>query len=393
MTKKEKLNSPLKLNDTDRNLAPDLGRGFMLLLIVIAHAPFYLYTAGPGIISRPFGESLIDHIVNFIGVLFVDSRSFPMFAALFGYGLAFMVKKRTEKGVAEELIKKSLRRRSWFLLLFGFIHFVFIGGADILGLYGFSGLLISWLLFSSGKIQLRTLIIVGVAYFIIIPVSWFMLIMTSGGASMQVGLTAEHTYFGLVIEHTMAFPFVILVQLSMYPMLLAILIGVWVAGKQWLDQPYRFRQTLKRIAIWGLMISVVGGFPLALVSVQLWEPSLEVLSLSVILHIITGLAGGFAYTAIIALISINARNKIPKTAWFLSAVGKRSLTFYLYQEALLVVLLSPVAFGLGSEFDATGVFILAILIWISGVLLASWLENRKWPGPADALLRRLIYRK
>lgn len=376
----------------ERNLAPDLGRGFMLLLIVIAHAPIYLYTAEPVVISRPLGMNLIDDIVNFVGLLFVDNRAYPMFAALYGYGLASMVRRQLAKGVPAEQVKRLLRRRSWLLIVFGFLHFVVIGGADILGLYGFSGLLLGWLLFRSGKAKIRTLVGVSLFYFVVIPLSWF-LVTTTMGAGMAIGLTASHTYFGLVLEHTIAYPFVILTQLFIYPMLLAILIGVWVASKQWLDQPDHFRLILKKIAASGILLSIAGAIPLALVGVQLWEPSLEILSLAVVVHIFTGLAGGFGYTALISLFSISARQTAPRTSWLLAAVGKRSLTFYIYQELLLVIILSPVAFGYGGATNSTGVFMIAILIWLSGVGIAALLEQKKLPGPADALLRKLIYRQ
>lgn len=376
----------------ERMLAPDLGRGFMLLLIVIAHAPLFLFNAEPVVFSRPLGVNWLDHLVNFMGIVFVDNRAFPMFAVLFGYGLAFMVKRQLSKGVPEDQVKRLLRRRSWFLIAFGFFHFVVIGGADILGLYGFSGLLIGWLLFKSGKVTLRTLFGVSLFYFIVIPLSWAAMITTADGTGLDASLRPDHTYAGLVLEHTMAFPFVILFQLILYPMLLVILVGVWLAGKRWLEQPDQYRSPLRKIAVYGTGISIVGAIPLALAGVDLWNPSLEWLSAAVILHIFTGLAGGFGYTAFFALFSISARQKVPKITRLLAATGKRSLTFYLYQEAMLVIILSPVAFGVGGMLSSTGVFVVAILIWLTALLLGGILEKKGLPGPADWWLRKLVYR-
>ncbi|MED1606867.1 DUF418 domain-containing protein [Cytobacillus kochii] len=381
------------LGNDKRSLAPDLGRGFMLLLIVIAHAPMYLYTAEPAIFSRPFGENLMDDLVNFFGLLFIDNRAFPMFAFLFGYGMVLMINRQRQRGVSDLNIKKVLRRRSWFLILFGFIHFVFIGGADILGLYGFSGLLITWLLFKSEKIKLRTLILISFGYFIIIPLSWFGMIIYSGGAGLQEGLNPSYTYMTIVVEHSIAFPFVVLTQLLLYPMLLVILVGIWMAGEGWMDRPDKHQSKLKKFAILGIVISVIGALPLALIGIRLWDPALEWLSFAVVLHILTGIAGGLGYTALIALVSIKAQDKLPKISLTIAALGKRSLTFYIYQEGLLVLLLSPVAFGLGRYLNSTGVFLIAIIIWVTGVIFAVILERKGLSGPLDLWLRHLTYRK
>jgi len=42
---------------------------------------------------------------------------------------------------------------------------------------------------------------------------------------------------------------------------------------------------------------------------------------------ITGILGGFGYTALIALCTTTIKKAIPKVTWALSSVGKRSLTF------------------------------------------------------------------
>jgi uncharacterized membrane protein YeiB len=72
----------------ERSLAPDLARGFMLLLIAMAYAPVYLFNVEPGVYTHPAGGDLLDKAVHFLSLIFLDSRAYPMFAALFGYGMA-----------------------------------------------------------------------------------------------------------------------------------------------------------------------------------------------------------------------------------------------------------------------------------------------------------------
>lgn len=114
--------------------------------------------------------------------------------------------------------------------------------------------------------------------------------------------------------------------------------------------------------------------------------------MAAVLHMFTGLAGGFGYTALFAILSISPYNNSQTATKLLTSVGKRSLTFYLYQETMLVILLSPVALGLGGVINGAGAFGIAILIWVSGIILAVLLERKSLQGPADALLRKLVYK-
>lgn len=376
----------------ERMLAPDLGRGFMLLLIVVAHAPMYLFTADSFLITRPPGEHWLDDVVNFLGLLFVDNRAYPMFAVLFGYGLAAMVKRQLAAGEPEERVKRLLRRRAWYLVLFGAVHFVVIGGADVLGLYGVSALLAGSLLFRSNRAKARAIVWVGLAYLALMPLIWVVVMPISSGDMSFVHLTASHTYLRVAMENLIMYPIVIAFQMLLFPMVLPILVGIWLAGKKWLEHPEQYRRLLKRIAFGGILISAIGALPLALTGARLWEPAPALLDWGVVLALLSGLAGGFGYTALIALASLSARSVAPKLTSWLAAVGKRSLTFYLYQEALLVILLSPVALGFGGKFSGAGIFATSVVIWAVGVALAAWMEKRGVRGPADTLLRKLVYR-
>ncbi|MCR2806969.1 DUF418 domain-containing protein [Paenibacillus soyae] len=341
--------------------------------------------------TRPLGENALDDIVNLFGLLFVDNRAYPMFAALFGYGLASVAARQLDKGIPEVEVKRLLRRRSWLLIIFGFIHLVFIGGADILAAYGVSGLILGSLLFKSNKTQIRVLFMTGLVYLFLIPPAWNMLYPILTGEEMNIGLTPSHTYFLLASEHAMAFPIMLLMNLLLFPMLLIITAGIWSARKRWLDRPDLFRPQLKRIALGGIFISLIGALPYALVGANMWKPESGLVGWLLAIHILSGIAGGLGYSALIALFSLSARRTAPKLAGLLASVGKRSLTFYIYQEAILILLLSPVALGLGGELNSAGAFATAVLIWLSGLGIAAWLEKRGWNGPADALLRWFTY--
>ncbi|GAB2559385.1 DUF418 domain-containing protein [Gracilibacillus alcaliphilus] len=368
----------------ERLLAPDLARGFMLLIIALAHAPLLL--------DRQDGGGVIDKAVNFVSILFVDNRGLPLFAILLGYGLAMMVNRQLSAGTLEVESKRLLRRRGSFLLLFGFVHTVIIGGIDILAFYGFSTLLIGWILFRQNRVLNRAILLVSLFFLFLLPVVWIGMahVMNASGVSMEtLGQSNSESYIETTLFNLISFPFMILIQLFMYPMLLPILIGVWAARHNLLLVGNR--KHLVRIAVIGTSISILGGLPLALDGTPLWSSSPTIEGLFIALQMITGLAGGIGYAAIFGLIgSFVSRTGLMVRS--LTALGQRSLTFYVFIEALLVITLSPVGFGLGRVLHSTGAVIIAVFVWLTSLLLAMMMEYKGMRGPLDALLRRLIYR-
>lgn len=117
----------LETAQTKRALSLDLARGFMLFLIILSHIPLFLYTIEPGVITKVSGSTAFDHFLNFLMEIIVDNRARPLFAILFGYGLVMIYRKQSErKGAAEA--KRLIKRRCWYLILFGAILAGVAGG-------------------------------------------------------------------------------------------------------------------------------------------------------------------------------------------------------------------------------------------------------------------------
>ncbi|MBW9235374.1 hypothetical protein JQK62_24870, partial [Leptospira santarosai] len=95
-----------------------------------------------------------------------------MFAVLLGYGLVLSFESRISRGKKGRDAVKTIRRRSWYLILFGIMLAVFIGGQDILMAYGLAGLLVSWLLTRETKALICTFIIITLFYCLSTPIIW-----------------------------------------------------------------------------------------------------------------------------------------------------------------------------------------------------------------------------
>jgi uncharacterized protein len=145
---------------------------------------------------------------------------------------------------------------------------------------------------------------------------------------------------------------------------------------------------LKIIATIGITVSIIGAIPLVMIS-KVWEPSYFVAGVIWGVHIITGMGAGIGYAALFGVIG----NTIKKPNWItnlLTSLGKRSLTFYVLNETLLVLLLSPVALDLGGTLNNLGGFLIAICVWMITVLIAYIFEKHNIQGPLENLMRRLV---
>ncbi|GAB6926609.1 DUF418 domain-containing protein [Paenibacillus sp. JCM 10914] len=377
---------PAPVTDKNRSLAPDLARGFMLLLIAMAYAPTYLFNVEVGLYTHPAGGGLPDKFVHVMSLLFLDSRAYPMFSVLFGFGMAALVVRQRSAGLPDPEIRRLVRRRGLFLLLFGFVHGVLVYGGEILGPYGIATLLLGWLLFRQDRALKKAVLIMAP---ILVLTAWVLgIFMVTNDVMAPV---PDYSIAGL-IERIFSYPFAILFSLVLFPILLIIVIGMWAGRRGILFKPESHVSLLKKVAFIGIPISVAGALPITLTEIGWWAPGVEISGLMFGVQVLTGMFGGIGYAAVFGLISIRIQRNPGVVARMLAAAGKRSLTCYVLQSTLIAVVLSEPLFGLGGKIHSAGAALVAIGAWGVSVLFATYLEKRNQRGPLDVLLRRLVYR-
>ncbi|PFY15700.1 DUF418 domain-containing protein [Bacillus toyonensis] len=374
-----------------RAVSLDLARGTMLLLIVLAHAPLYLYAADPGIMHRVESSSFFDQIVNLFGIFIIDNRARAMFAVLLGYGLVLAFEGQISKGKNEIQAVKIVRKRSLYLILFGIVLAVLIGGQDILMAYGLAGIFVSPLLKCKMKTLIRTFIIIAILYTIFIPIIWGLNMQSIGDYGFSPDVSAKDTYLSTTMTRLLFFPIIPVLIHFMFPILPSVILGLWIAKYKLLIKPEQQLKKLYFITTIGLAISLIGALPLSFIG-TIWYPTVFTAGMINGIHILTGIAGGLAYATGFGIIGSRLKN----SGYFslaLIALGKRSLTFFVLNEALLVIFLSPVAFDLGGHVSNAFAALIAICIWISSVIVALIMEKNNLNGPLEILLRRLVYKK
>lgn len=374
-----------------------MARGFMLLLIGLVHAPLYMMgtVAGPDGYARD-GSSADDITGSFL-LLFAESRSFPLFALLFGYGLVLATRRRLDSGVPDRGVRALVRRRGGWLMLFGLGVALLVTPIEILGAYGLAAILLAPLL-----TRRSTTAPLKVAAFLA-PVAVLGVLVVVAFESSQ---PPEESSAGLLLGYgvvesivrLIAWIMAIVINLIGYPVVICVVLGIWAARRRLLEDPDSNRRLLVRIAAIGLPIALLGAAPI--IAVEAGAMGSEHTYWATVVHILTGPAGGFAYAALFALAGgrisarVAARGRAPRGPLLagLVAVGQRSLTSYIVIETVIVVSMSGVLVGLGDTVSLTGAAGVAVAAWFIAMLLATVLHRAGKQGPAETLLRNRVNR-
>lgn len=355
----------------------------MLAAIALANVMIYLYDRPYGLRHHIVEGGLLDQVVTAVLTATVDARAYPMFAVLYGYGLARIIATRTGRGWSDVQVRSYLRRRSVGLILIGAVHALLAFSGDILGWYGLLGLLLAGA--SMRWSDRRLLITAGLT---LPPAA-----LVQGLIYADPGIRLDRAVFWSVaideplvamvwrgVEWLMA-PFGLLAVIP------ALLVGLVAGRRDMLTAVMARRRRLGLVAISGIAIGWLGGLPMALATAHILElPAGSEVAFSA-LHILTGVPAGLGAAALAGWLCGHHRFAGSRVARALQATGARSLTCYLAQSVVFAALLPAWALGLGAALGTAAAAGLALLTWLASVALASVLEHRERHGPAESLLR------
>ena len=397
--------------------APDVARGFMLLLIALANVGFWV--AGP----EGRGPSTADRTWAFIRALFIDQRAYPLFALLFGFGLATMVNRRMASGIdaycqqltgglrapsAAELdqareqavidARRLVRRRGLWMVLFGLIHGAFFP-SEIIGTYGIVAVVFAgWFAHKHHKRQLAVCALVLLSQFV--PVVLAMLFGSGGEAAASGAAAAAPTGAGesvasalpWFVTNVFGWFFTALSAAFTTMILPAAFLGARLADTDLIAHPERHRGLLTVAGIGGLALGALGALHQLLVPLTSAQPW----AVDSALIMVLGLAGGCGWLAVLALYAggPTADNRLTGLKRLLSNVGRRSMTAYLSQTAMFagIFVIAPRLTGRSVSPGLVASAAVAVMVWLTTVVLCAVLERLGMPGPFESLLRIAVAR-
>ena len=401
--------------------APDVARGFMLLLISLANVGFWV--AGP----EGRAPSTADRTWAFIRALFIDQRAYPLFALLFGFGLATMVNRRMASGIdaycqqltgglrapsAAELdqareqaavdARRLVRRRGLWMVLFGLIHGAFFP-SEIIGTYGIVAVVFAgWFAHKHHKRQLAVCALV--LLFQIVTVVLAMLFGPGGeaaasGAAVPVPAAAptgagESVASALpwFVTNVNEWFFTALGAAFTTMILPAAFLGARLADTDLIAHPERHRGLLTVAGIGGLALGALGALHELLVPLtgaQSWAADSALIA-------VLGLAGGCGWLAVLAMYAggPTSDNRLTGLKRLLSNVGCRSMTAYLSQTVMFagIFVIAPRLTGRSVSLGLAASAAVAVMVWLTTVVLCAVLERLGMPGPFEVLLRAAVAR-
>lgn len=384
-------------SQTTRILAPDLARGLALFSIAWANIATAWSVVNPNVLGWEHGGvingSVLDQITVVLSAMFAHVRGLPMFTMLLGFGVGLIAVSLSKRGYPAKNARFVLWRRYGLLALFGAIHCVLLFFGDIMFLYGLLAMILIAMLTLRNKTLLWIAGILATLHVIlnagiVVAVSLATGPVAYGAMILDVNSYGEYVQENLrwLGMYVAALPFS---ALSMLPLLI---LGFVAARIGVHHQVERYSRTLKIWAGIAIVIVIGVGLPWGLASIGfLPEQYASVFSA---LNQTVGYFSGPGIAAIVLLVAQPLQRRgsdLPLPVVMVAALGKRSMSGYLFQSFVFVPLMLPFTLNVGAGAGAFQLMLWALGVWLLSVLLAYGLERAGLPGPFEWAHRRLAY--
>ncbi|XKO56054.1 DUF418 domain-containing protein [Lysinibacillus fusiformis] len=374
----------------DRLATLDILRGISLLGILLVNM-YAFYLPMPHIDLASWFTTPSDIVWQKNLDIYVQGSFYPLFAMLFGYGLAMQWQKAQSR--EQNFYTLGLRRLS-VLFAFGLIHAVLIWWGDILMVYAFCGVFLVlllrlspiWLLISAiimnGLMQVFMLFVLGIMEFntkvddYLDIVSVEKAITAYGTGNWLDAFMQRLTDLSMQASIGMWFA-------ALFTILPYMLIGAAASKWRLVERAKELKWLWLALALAGLIIGItIKSLPIMLTRTYLLD-YLKVYIGGPILSV--------GYNAVIVLLCLLPI--VPKLLSPFGKIGRMSLTMYILQSIIGTCLFYQFGFGWYGKISVeTGVFIAFGIIVVQMIIAEIWLS--KWKqGPLEALWRKLTYKE
>ena len=375
----------------ERIISIDVMRGFALLGIFVVNMLFF-HT--PYIYVNPYTwyQNPSDYETFKMIDIFVQGSVYPLFAMLFGYGLAMQFMKSEANG--RPFAKFAVRRLS-VLLLIGCIHAFLIWAGDILITYALAGFVLIlmirlkpiWLLLISVFLYLIPNGLLNVLVYLASLLDSDAMIIYTGIQEIEASIVAygQGSWGDIFSQRLADWLYMggngLMIISMLFTIVPFLLLGAAAAKWKLIE---RVRE-LKVYWIITVLVTLIAGTGIK------WLPYLSEANLFTmsIQDTFGGPLQAIAYAGIIALIcSIPIAAKILSP---ISKVGRMSMTTYLMQSIIATTIFYAYGFGLYGTIDiSTGTWMAVGIYALQIVFAEIWLMKFK-QGPVELLWRKLTY--
>ena len=373
-----------------RDIAPDVLRGFALLGILVVNIQFMGLNSDQGARGE-WTQGFANGSATFLIATLFAGKFYLLFSFLFGYSSNYVI--QNDRSNRARWIK-----RCFVLMAFGAFHFTFLWHGDIIFMYGLLGLLLTLFFFREDrtlKIWTRIVFLISTVLVVLVGALAFIaeyLLSEDLQISKESALD-QILRNGTFLESIPARLEVWLLSISSGIFLqgglafAAFLLGVRLARSNFLSSPIdkvANSRLIKKGLVFGLPIQVIAAVVL-LQNEQGAEPSESIYLIS--------LCASFVAAPLLSMFYVGVIRKLveerPHLVLWMNPAGKMSLTIYISQSVITSLIFSPWGLGLFQDLQTWQVFILAFGIWLLLSYFASqWLKKFD-QGPLEKLVSSL----
>ncbi len=374
--------------NVQRDIAPDVLRGFALLGILVVNIQFMGLNSSEGARGE-WTLGLANGSATFIIASIFAGKFYLLFSFLYGYSSNYII--RGERSNRTRWIK-----RCFALIALGALHFTFLWHGDIIFVYGLFGLLLTPFFFRKDKtlkIWTRVIFIVTSTFILLVGALLYVAERYFPEEGLQVPM--ESNLDSVLVDGSFIDSISARLELWVYGVttgiflqgglaFAAFLLGLRLARTQFLSSPIDTKKNsdlMKKGFVFGAPIQIIAA--LILVSnEQSAEPSEAIYILALFASFVAAPLMSMFY---IGLIRKLVEEKSHLVSWMKPA-GRMSLTVYISQSIITSMIFGPWGFGLFQDLQTWQVVLLAFGIWALLVYLATiWLKRFR-QGPLEQLV-------
>ncbi len=373
-----------------RDTAPDVLRGFALLGILVVNIQFMALNSDQGA-RGAWTQGFANGSATFLIAALFAGKFYLLFSFLFGYSSNYVI--RNDKSNRARWVK-----RCFVLIGLGAFHFTFLWHGDIIFLYGFFGLLLSFFFFRADRtLKIWSRIVFSISTFFIVLIGALAFIaenvLDEDLGSNTVSRLDEILVNGTFLDSIPARLEVWALSISLGIFLqgglafAAFLLGIRLARSNFLSTPIdkdANSRLMKKGLVLGLPIQIIAAVTL-LQNEQAAQPSESIYLIALFVSFVTAPLLSIFYVGIIRKL---VQEKPHLVLWMMPA-GKMSLTVYISQSVVTSLIFGPWGLGLFQDLQTWQVFLLAFAVWLFlSYLAAEWLKRFN-QGPLEKIVSSL----
>ena len=374
-----------------RDIAPDVLRGFALLGILVVNIQFMGLNSGEGARGE-LTHGLANGTATFIIASIFAGKFYLLFSFLFGYSSNYII--RGDRANRARWIK-----RCFALIALGALHFTFLWHGDIIFMYGIFGLLLIPFFFRADRtLKIWTRIVFITSSTLVLVVGALVYIAERYLPTESVQAPMESKLDAVLVNGTFLEAIPARLEIWVYGIttgvflqgglaFAAFLLGLRMARSNFLSSPMDAKKNsslMKKGFFIGAPIQIVAAIALVR-NEQKAEPSEAIYLISLFTSFIAAPLMSLFYISVIRKM---VEDKPQYVTWMVPA-GKMSLTVYISQSVITSLVFGPWGLGLFQKLETWEVVLFAFGIWLALVFLAKiWLQKYD-QGPLERLVNTL----